>query len=288
MQNNRKLIYGILIVLFVLVLILAGIIFSARKNVLQVTFLDVGQGDSILISEGSNQILIDGGKDGKLLLEKLGKYIPFWDRNIEMIIATHPDQDHIGGLIDILKSYQVDSVLETNAQSESETYKKLAEDIKAESAQKIEAKKGVKIKLSDGAIADVLFPIDSLPEAIDNASNDNSIVVKLTYGENTFLFTGDLPSTKETGFINSSQDMTTQILKVSHHGSKYATGNAFLEAVKPQEAIISVGKNSYGHPNQEVIQRLLQRNIKIIRTDERGDILYKCEDINSKCLMQNS
>ena len=287
MQNNRKLIYGTLLAIFVLVLILAGIIFSSRKNVLQIAFLDVGQGDSILISEGSNQILIDGGKDGKLLLEKLGKYIPFWNRNIEMVVATHPDQDHIGGLIDILRSYRVDSVLETNAESESETYKKLAENIIAENTQKIEAKKGVTIKFSDGAIADVLFPIESLPKSIDNASNDHGAVIKLTYGENIFLFTGDLPSAEESSLMNSGQDITSQILKVSHHGSKYATGDAFLEVVKPQEAIISVGKNSYGHPNQEVIQRLLQHNIKIFRTDESGDIIYKCEDINSKCLMQN-
>ena len=288
MQNNRKIIYGILFAMFALVLILAGIMFSMRKNILQIVFLDVGQGDSILISEGSNQILIDGGKDGKLLLEKLGKYIPFWDRNIEMIVATHPDQDHIGGLIDVLKSYRVDSVLETNAQSESETYKKLEEDVTAENAQKIEAKKGVTIKFPNGAIADVLFPIDSLPETIDNASNDHSVVAKLIYGENSFLFTGDLPTTSENEILAKNIDVKANILKVAHHGSKYATSNAFIEAIKPQDAIISVGKNNqYGHPNQEVLDRLTQHGIKIIRTDEGGDVVYKCVSQENKCQMQS-
>ena len=289
---NRKLIYSILCAIFILAVILTCIIFSMRKDVLQVAFLDVGQGDSILISQGSNQVLIDGGKDGKLLLEKLGKYIPFWDRNIETIIESHPDQDHIGGLIDVLKSYRVNSILETNAESESETYKKLEEEIAVKNVQKIEAKKGVTIKFPDGAMADVLFPIDSLPEAVDDASNDHSDVVKLTYGGNSFLFTGDLPSTQESVLINSGQDITAQILKVSHHGSKYATSDEFLDTVKPTDANISVGKNNpYGHPNQETLQRLLAHKVKIFRTDEMGDIIYECQSAswrtNDKCQMQD-
>jgi len=283
-MSNRKVIYGTLLALLTVVLILAGIVVSLRKNVLKVTFLDVGQGDSILISQGLNQVLLDGGKDGKALLEKLGKYIPFWDRNIEMIIASHPDQDHIGGLIDVLKSYRVNSVLETNAQSESATYKELEEKIIAKNAQKIEAKKGVTIKFPDGTTADVLYPVGSMPEAIDNAGNDHSVVMKLVSGENSFLFTGDLPTTSENEIIAKNVDIKADILKVAHHGSKYATSNEFLDAVKPAEAIISVGKNnSYGHPNQEVLQRFLQHKIKIFRTDELGDIIYECADRESKC-----
>lgn len=288
-MKNRKIIYSILITLTVLATILSGIIFSIQKNELKVSFLDVGQGDAILISEGSNQLLIDGGKDGKVLLEKLGRYIPFWDRNIEVMLATHPDQDHIGGLVDALRTYRVQTVLKTNAESDSQIYKKLEEEIGKSGAQKVETKKGLTIKFSNEAAAGILFPIDSLSETVDNASNDNSVVVKLTYGENTFLFTGDLPSTQESVLINSGQNLSAQILKTSHHGSKYATSNEFLEAVKPQEAIISVGKNnSYGHPNQEVLQRLLQYKINILRTDEKGDIIYECSSSESGCQLQNS
>lgn len=282
-MHNRKLVYSILISFFLLTLILFLIIsFTGRKE-LKVVFLNVGQGDAILISQGSNQLLIDGGKDGKALLEKLGKYVPFWDRKIEIVIATHPDQDHIGGLIDVFRTYKVQTILRTNAQSDSETYKKLQEEIEASGAQKVEAKKDVSVKFLNGAITDVLFPIDSLPEAVDNASNDNSVAVKLTYGENAFLFTGDLPSTQEPALINSSQNISAQVLKVAHHGSKYATSNEFLDAMKPQDAVISVGKNSYGHPNPEVLDRLLQHKINILRTDEMGDVVYECQNINDKC-----
>ncbi|EKE20332.1 MAG: hypothetical protein ACD_8C00020G0001, partial [uncultured bacterium] len=129
MKNNRKIIYGILILFATLVLILSLIIWHGKNASLSVVFLDVGQGDSILISEGSQQLLIDGGKDGKLLLEKMGKYVPFWDRKIEAIIETHPDQDHIGGLIDIIETYKVGLVLQTKMQSESQTFKKLENEI---------------------------------------------------------------------------------------------------------------------------------------------------------------
>ncbi len=279
-------IYSTLAALFVLVLILAGIIFSIRGNSLKVIFLDVGQGDAILIEQGSSQLLIDGGKDGKVLLEKLGKYIPFWDRSIEMMVATHPDQDHIGGLVDALKAYRVESVLETNAQSDSATYKKLAEEIDGSSAQKIEAKKDVSIKFPGGAVAEVLFPSDSLPEAVDSASNDHSVVLKLAYGTNSFLFTGDLPTTSENEILAENINLRSDILKVAHHGSKYATSNEFLDAIQPTAAIISVGKNnSYGHPNQEVLQRLAERRIGIIRTDEKGDIAYECAGPAAECAM---
>jgi competence protein ComEC len=287
-MKNRKVIYSMLIILVVLAVILAGMIFSIRKNTLKIYFLDVGQGDAILISQGSNQLLIDGGKDGKKLLEKLGKYIPFWDRDIETIIATHPDQDHIEGLIDVLKTYKVQVILKTNAQSDSQVYKKLEEEVKTSNAQKIEAKKGINLKFSNGATVAILFPFDSLPEAIDSASNDHGIVAKLAYGENNFLFTGDLPAAQESDLINSKQDISAGVLKVSHHGSKYATSNEFLETVKPWAAIISVGKNnSYGHPNQETLQRLLQHKINILRTDEQGDIGYECPDMNFECRMMS-
>lgn len=288
-MRNRKIIYSILCAILVLALILAGIIFSIRSNSFKVVFLDVGQGDAILIEQGNNQVLIDGGKDGKLLLEKLGKYVPFWDRNIEMMVATHPDQDHIGGLVDVLKSYNVRNVLETNAQSDSQIYKKLEDEIAAKGAQKIEAKKDVSIRFPGGAVVEVLFPLDSLPEAVDNASNDHSVVLKLTYGENTFLFTGDLPTTVENKILSENINLRADILKVAHHGSKYATSNEFLEAVKPIDAIISVGKNnSYGHPNPEVLQRLLEYKANILRTDEMGDISYQCQNLNDKCQIKQN
>jgi len=289
-MSNRKLIYPILILLFILAAIIFSIVFFVRKNDLNVYFLNVGQGDSILVSQGSNQLLIDGGKDGKLLLQKLGKYIPFWDRKIEIVVSTHPDQDHIGGLIDVFRAYNIGTVIKTNAKSDSQVFKKLEEEIAAENAQAVEAKKDVSIKFANGAIADILFPKNSIPEAIDDASNDNSVVIKLTYGENSFLLTGDLPDAQETNLIRDAlakNSLNSQILKVSHHGSKYASSDEFLAAVKPLDAIISVGKNSYGHPSQETLDRLIKKGIKIFRTDEIGDIIYQCQNLNDKCQMRS-
>jgi len=284
-MKNKNFIYSSLFFILLLAIILAVIIFYSQKNDLKVIFFDVGQGDAILISEGSNQVLIDGGKDGKLLLEKLGKYIPFWDRKIETIFATHPDQDHIGGLPSVLSAYKVDSVLETKMQSDSQIYKKLEDDITKNNIEKIEAKKDVAIKFPNGAIAEVLYPLDSIIDINAKDTNAASVVVKLTIGENKFLFTGDLPIEQEQEMLTNNVDINAGILKVAHHGSKYATSDAFLDAVKPQDAVISVGKNnSYGHPNQEALQRLLTHKAKIFRTDEIGDIVYECANIDAQCV----
>ena len=287
MRNNRKILYSFLMAFVALVVILAVIIFHSQNATLKVIFLDVGQGDAILISQGSQQLLIDGGKDGKLLLEKLGKYIPFWDRNIETIIETHPDQDHIGGLVNVLGAYKVNAVLETKMRSDSQTYKKLEEEIAKNKVEKIEATKDVTLKFANGATLQVLYPFESVTDINGKDTNMYSVTTKLTSGENKFLFTGDLPTTQEKELLAKNVDVNAEFLKAAHHGSKYATSSDFLEKVMPTDAIISVGKNNtYGHPNREVLQRLLQYKINILRTDERGDIVYECKDLKSKCLLK--
>ena len=255
---------------------------------MSVVFLNVGQGDSILIQQGSQQILIDGGKDGKLLLEKLGKHIPFWDRKIELIIETHPDADHIGGLIEIFRAYEIGSVMKTEMQSQSQTFKTLEDVIVKEKSEVIDATHGVKIKFANKAEAKVIFPFEEIVDVDAKDTNAASVVLKLNYGENSFLFTGDLPSEQEAEIVSNNIDIRSDVLKVGHHGSKYSSSAEFLQAVKPSDVIISVGKNnSYGHPNQDVIQRLLKQGVNIFRTDESGDIIYECRDVASRCLLQN-
>lgn len=283
-MRNRKIFFSIICGLFTLALILSVIILHAKNESLSVIFLDVGQGDAILISQGSQQVLIDGGKDGKLLLEKLGKYIPFWDRNIETIIETHPDQDHIGGLISVLQTYEVGSVLETKMQSDSQTFKKLEELILENKVEKIEAKKDVTIKFSNGATLQILHPFETIVDVKSKDTNGASVVARLIFGENEFLMTGDLTTTQENKLLEGDINIGADFLKVSHHGSKYATSNEFLEKVKPTEAIISVGKNnSYGHPNPETLQRLTAHRISVHRTDESGDLEYVCQSLIGKC-----
>lgn len=287
MRNKRKLIYGILTALSFVAIIL-GIILSSNQKIwgLKVVFLNVGQGDAILVSQGNTQLLIDGGRDGKTLLAELGKYVPFWDRTIELVMVTHPDQDHIGGLAQLAKTYRIETVLETQKKSTSQAYKHWEELLGNKKVSKIEAKKGVVVRMPKGGELEILHPLKSVSETDGGDSNANSVVARLSYGGNEFLFTGDLPIEAEGGLMQSGQNLRADFLKVSHHGSKYATSDEFLEVVKPQAAIISVGKNnSYGHPNEEVLQRLRKRAVEILRTDERGDIVYECANLERECLL---
>lgn len=276
---NRRLKYGIILFLLALSLVLGTIIFYSQNNQgFEVVFLDVGQGDAILISDGNYQMLIDGGRDGKLLLNKLGKYIPFWDRNIEVMLATHPDQDHIAGLINVLNSYNVKTIVKTEDRSETQTYKTFEQKISDEKAENVEAKKETVVKFPDGAEAEIVYPFSETGDIQDNQSNSGSVVVRITYGENNFLLTGDLPKENELALIRSEVALSSRVLKVAHHGSRYSTSAEFLDKVNPVNAIISVGKdNSYGHPNPETLNILKEKNINIFRTDEEGDIVYNCK-----------
>lgn len=278
---NRKLRYGIILFLLALSLVLGTIIFHSQNiQDFRVIFLDVGQGDAILISDGSYQMLIDGGRDGKLLLNKLGKYIPFWDRNIEVMLATHPDQDHIAGLINILNSYNVKTVIKTEDQSDTQTFKRFQNDVANEKAENIEAKRDTIIKFPSGAEVKIIYPLSEIGDIQDSQSNSGSVVIKINYGENSFLLTGDFPKDRENEILNF--DIGSKVLKVAHHGSKYSTGAEFLEKVNPTNAVISVGKdNSYGHPNEEILNLLKEKNINVLRTDEKGDIIFECKKESS-------
>jgi len=284
-MRHRKIIYAILIGILALSLILAGIIFHSARQDLKVIFLDVGQGDAILIEQGQNQILIDGGPSGQRLLEELGKYVPFWDRKIEVVMATHPDADHIGGLIDLMRTYQIGQIIDTQTQSESQLYKKYREIISQKNIEEADGIKGINMKIGEGVEMKILSPPENYNPA-EKDTNLNSIVTRLSFGENSFLFTGDLPSDGEQALIKSVENINSQVLKVAHHGSKYSTSEEFLKAVSPRDAVISVGANNrYGHPVPEILERLKNLNINIFRTDEKGDIIYKCQSPDFQCQM---
>jgi competence protein ComEC len=218
-------------------------------------------------------------------MEKLGKYVPFWDREIEMVIATHPDQDHIEGLLEVMKNYKVDALLEGTEQSESQLYKNFEELLSQKQIQKIAAVAGIKIKLNQMEM-EILSPRAPVPTEVVKDTNAYSVVAKLVFGQNSFLFTGDFPDTEELKLIQNNTNLSAKILKVAHHGSKYATTAEFLDKVQPRDAVISVGKNNrFGHPTPETLQRLQERKINIFRTDELGDIEYDCANLVSNCVM---
>lgn len=248
----------------------------------EIIFLSVGQGDAILIRNGTAEIIIDAGVDGRLLLSRLGRHIPFWDRTIETVIATHSDRDHIGGFPSLFRSYRVLSALTNGYEDGTESESSFFEAIECDGARHEAIRAGTEITLpNDGGKLVVEYPHPHGRVLTDKESNEGSLIIRFTYGESTFLLTGDLP--REEVFLPSEQPI--DILKVAHHGSRFSTSDEFLDRIQPKEAVISVGKNSYGHPSQEVIDRLMKRDIYIHRTDREGDIMYVCS--NGKCKYQN-
>lgn len=248
----------------------------------KVVFLNVGQGDAILIQQGRTQILVDSGKDGRQLLSELGRYVPFWDRHIDIIIPTHPDTDHIGGFPALVKNYSVGNILWTGTESDTETFalfqKTFSEALPPERWTKIA--KGSELSLPLGGKISVLYPINSFSgRAEDEDTNATSVVLHFVYGQSSFLLTGDLAN--EERFIEPIPDVT--VLKAAHHGSKFSTGNAFLQEVKPEEVVISVGKNNYGHPTKEVLERVFNAGATVLRTDQEGSIEYLCEKEENVC-----
>ena len=243
------------------------------NNNLKIDFLDVGQGDSAFIETPQmRQILIDGGPS-PVVLQKLAKRMPFFDRTIDLIILTHPEKDHMQGLIEVLQRYRVSYILWTGVVRDTSEYQKWIDALTKEQKQGakiITVKSGQIIKIGKIKI-DTLYPFEDFSGKNLKDSNDSSIVLRLVFDENEFLFTGDISSRVEK-FISEKVNLQSDVLKVSHHGSKYSTSALFLENVKPEIAVISVGKNSYGHPTPETLQRLENFGIKVLRTDQGGDI----------------
>jgi competence protein ComEC len=285
MERNRKnLPYLFLIILLICTV---GIWFFAvkgnnRGDYLKVVFLDVGQGDAIYIeTPNGRQMLIDGGPDAKLL-SSLAKVMPFADRSIDMILATHADQDHIGGFSLLLDNYKVTSIIENGANSNSEIFTSLEEKIQKKKINKIIARRGMHIILDDkkNIYFDIIFP-DRDVSSLD--SNDGSIVGRLVYGESSFIMTGDATTFTENLIEWNEKDtnLKADVLKLGHHGSKTSSGQLWLEKVSPEVAIISVDKNNkYGHPHQEILDRLKSLHIPFLKTSDRGNIIFKSDGQN--------
>ena len=241
--------------------------------------LDVGQGDALFIeSPTGTQVLVDGGPPNKIL-GRLSQIISPFDRSIDAVIITNPDQDHIGGLQDVLKFYKVGKVFESGTWNDSKTYQTLETEIKNKNIPNILAKKGMRLNLGGGAVIDILFPDRDVTSW---ETNDGSVVAKLSYGNTSFVLTGDAPIETEKIILaeNSKDKLKSDVLKLGHHGSRTSTSKEFLEAVSPEVALISVGtKNKYGHPHQEILNLLDEFKMKILRTDEVGTVIIKCDNM---------
>lgn len=269
-RNTILYIFGSLLV--VLVLVWSAVFSQATKaqdEFLEVIFFDVGQGDGIFIeTPGGRQILIDGGPNSTVL-KKLAQEMPFYDREIDIVILTHPEADHMYGLINVLNSYSVRLVLDSGIQKDTSIYheyKKLLEDKKIPYQIVF---RGDTIKIGEDIALDILHPGDNLY----SDANNNSVVVRMIYGNNSFLLAGDIERQVEYGLVVSNQYIASDVLKVAHHGSKTSSGELFLKSVEPEIAVISVGEdNKYGHPSPLVLENLEKYGIKVLRTDIDGDI----------------
>lgn len=245
---------------------------TESDEMLTVSFLDVGQGDATFIeSPSGTQVLIDGGKNS-MVLRELSQAMGFFDRDIDMVVITHPDLDHIGGLIDVLKKYEVKTIVMTENENDTPAVEVLKDAIKNENAEVILARTGQVYDLGEGAMLTVLFP-DRDPTHLE--SNTASIVAILTYGDSEFLLTGDSPKGIEEYLVSiHGSGLQSDVLKVGHHGSKTSTADTFVSAVSPALAIISAGKdNQYGHPHTEVTSLLSARSIPYKNTADEGSII---------------
>jgi competence protein ComEC len=269
---------------FILVLVLLNTViffslYHISKSELTVAFLDVGQGDAIFIkSPSGQQMLVDGGSNN-VVLRQLGQIMPFYDRSLDVVLATHTDQDHIGGLIEVLKRFKVDLFIRTNATSSSVVYQELEDLIKQKNITEIIITGPEILSLGLETKFNILFPNQN---TAGWETNDSSIVGKLTYGQNSFLLTGDSPATIEKYLVGKYGNfLASDVLKVGHHGSKHSSSELFIGTILPAYSVISAGlDNRYGHPSLEVLSILNTFNSEILKTLGKGMIVFKTDGQN--------
>ena len=275
--NNRCI--KILILLGFILSLAAGIIFY--NNVLaelRVHFIDVGQGDSILIQYTEKNMLIDGGDRWNWVGEKVVSYLNQQDVDfIDVLVSTHPHADHIGGLDDVLNNFEVAQVYGSGRVHTTRTYENYLRLIDEQEIPFAAPRRGDIINLGDLNFK-VLHPSPKI-DVNDYSLNNASVVLHLVYGDVSFLFTGDAEYRAEKEIVeNIDHKIDSTVLKVSHHGSATSTNDFFLKEVKPQTAVIMAGEdNRYGHPDEEVLRALKNRGVDVYRTDLHGDIVIKTD-----------
>ena len=247
------------------------------NGILEISYLDVGQGDSAYIRVNDFDILIDAGprSDSDKLMEQLK------EKNIddfEIVIATHPHEDHIGGMTKVFSEYDVESFYMPKSTSTTKTFENMINAVKNEGLKVQVIKEGMSFDLGDGAKLEVYSPIQ---DSYDNLNN-YSPIMKLIYGNNSFIFTGDAEKEVEEEVLEKySNNLKADVIKFGHHGSSTSSSEAFIEAISPKYGIISCGvDNSYGHPHREVLEVINKMNIKTYRTDKQGEITITSDGSN--------
>lgn len=247
-----------------------------EKNDLKVYFIDVGQGDSTLLEYNNHYMLIDAGDNSEE--EFMVEYLNSKNVNvIDYLIGTHPHADHIGGMDAVIENFDIEKIYMPNVTTTTKTFEDVLDSIEEKNLSITEPVAGTEFMLDD-------IPIEILSPDIEyDELNNNSIVLKLTYNNISFLFTGDAEELAEYNILNTGYNISSNVLKVGHHGSYTSTTDEFLNAINPQYVVISCGKNNrYGHPHKETLQKLKNSNREIFRTDEDGTIIFSTTGENLK------
>ena len=278
----------LLYAVIVLVLTTVVVFHESRKPraVAELWFLDIGQGDAALLREEGKTILIDGGPDDAVL-EGLATALPPWQKKIDVMIVTHLDADHYMGFFAVLRRYEVGEVWWSGVAPTTETARRFVETVKARGIPEHFATAGDRLEFPGGRALTASWPEGDprglvVPKIASNknggGTNDFGIVTRYDCGDDEALMTADVSSVVEAKLVASGREIESEVLKVGHHGSAYSSSEAFLDAVRPREAVISVGANNrYGHPTPRVLSALLERGIAVHRTDRDGSIRFVCE-----------
>lgn len=249
-------------------------VFKTSEPLLRVSVLDVGQGDAIFIqSPTGTQVLIDGGRD-RSVLRRLPREMPLLDRSIDVIIETHPDADHIGGLPGVFDRYRVSYYVAPGIEKLSSDTVALSHAVAKEvGVQEILARRGMRLDIGGGAYIDILYPDRDIQNV---ETNTGSIVARLVYGDTAFMLTGDAPASVEEWLVAlDGETLESDVLKAGHHGSKTSSSAVWLEMISPEFVAISAGEgNSYGHPAPEVLERIRVEGATILSTIEEGTIRF--------------
>jgi competence protein ComEC len=262
-------------------LLLAGVLFFLGYSYLQpsnasvqLTFLDVGQGDATLaVTPKGQDILIDGGPNDSVV-NKLDESIPFYNHKLDAVVLTHPHADHVAGLVAVANKYQINKVYMSGVTHTAPEYLAFLEILKGKNVDVQLVKAGDSLDFGDGIKLDFLFPLTKMEnQTVDNLNN-SSVVTKLSWGDSSAIFMGDLESEGQDELLASNQNVKANIIKISHHGSKDSVNASFLVAVGPKYAVIPVGKdNKFGHPAREMLELL--KGLIVYRTDYDGDVKFE-------------
>jgi len=246
---------------------------TASTGELRIWLLDVGQGDAIFIeTPGHSQILVDGGPDDAVLV-KLGELMPPTDRTLEGLVSTHPDADHVSGLVSVLDRYDVTTIFETGLTKDTKVARAYAEAVMSEAAERRAVKAGDRFSY-DGVEFHVLWPDARYDGKGVSEPNRAGIVLLVRYGETSVLLTADTEAKEEASYGARAGDV--DVLKAGHHGSRTSSSRPFLLSVTPEFAVISCGEdNRYGHPHEDVLARFADLGIRVFRTDQHGEILIR-------------